>query len=272
VFSFKAVRLPFDSLLDRFTRIDPTTGYSSEISKPQELFAKFTDALLSGRLVVAACSTVVAKNALVPTLRYAVTRKIAQRKGPAMPLLAFSSHRRALVPRLSQCLAMCMGVNSIKLAFAGHTRKHFRPDGGLFDVAAASQDTDELSLVVCALKAYNCQQAGQIVSVCRDCCGGQGVLAGNRLGEYSNVLVTLQVAEGDLVLLQQKTSRSLLMSLMGGDAPSEPPLPELVITPGVAPDLSALATLIRLREVVTLNQLGGKLMELQGKGLKMMEA
>ena len=122
------------------------------------------------------------------------------------------------------------------------------------DVSAAAAATDELSLWICALKGHNCEQALEIVSVCRTCCGGQGVVAANRIGEYSNVLVTLSAAEGDLVLLQQKTSRSLLMKMLsaGGEAPdSDLEVPEGLVDddPDAPTSLEGIEIVLRVRQV-----------------------
>jgi len=273
--SFDSVELPKSALLDRFTRIDKDGNYETDIAKPQELFNKFTDALLSGRLVVATCVLVCCRHAVIQAVRYASTRKVHQRKGEPLRLWDFASHRRALYPRLAETYAVGLAINAQKKAFAAHALRHFNHDGSLKTTPAEySEDTDKLSNDICALNAHNAQRTLQIISVCRDCCGGQGVLALNRLGELNNVAVTLAAAEGDTVLLQQKTSRQLLTDMLKSGPPEEPeaaPLAKGLASEALPERLAAIEGLLRLREVRILQSLGEKVMAGRGEGLDTMK-
>lgn len=276
MFVFDNVELPKDALLDRFTRIDEEGNYSTDIPKPQELFNKFTDALLSGRLVVATCVLMLMKPALLIATRYGSTRTVRQRKGDPLPLWSFASHRRMLVPRIAESYACILTTNLMKKKFAEHAGRHFRSDGSLKTTPEEyTEDTEDLSLAICAMKAHNCLQTLKTIDIARACTGGQGVLAGNRLGEYNNVAVTLSCAEGDTVLLQQKTSRSLLGLLLAGKAPQ--PGDAAVLAKQFSLDslperLAAIEGFLHLRMAQLLQGLGQKVMAARAEGLETMAA
>jgi hypothetical protein len=180
------------------------------------------------------------------------------------------------MPVIAQSYALTLATNMTKRDFAKHAQRHFNSDGSLKTTPAEySQETDGLSLLICALKAHNCEHTLKGIHIVRGCMGGQGVIAGNRIGEWSNTVVTLGAAEGDTVLLQQKTSRQLLGDVLKDGPPEEPDATKAVgqfSSASLEERFEGIEGLLRLREVRVLMDLASRMMALRGEGLDTMLA
>jgi len=64
--------------------------------------------------------------------------------------------------------------------------------------------------LVCAVKSYCTRRAVEISGMCREKCGGQGLISSNKIADLNNVAASLVVVEGDSMLLAQKVSKEIL--------------------------------------------------------------
>ncbi len=65
----------------------------------------------------------------------------------------------------------------------------------------------------CALKPVASWHVEEVVSVCRERCGGQGYLSCNRFGTFLGLAHAAMTAEGDNSVLMQKVAKERLAVL-----------------------------------------------------------
>eukprot|EP00696_Hemimastix_kukwesjijk_P004521 gnl/Hemi2/1560_TR559_c0_g1_i1.p1 gnl/Hemi2/1560_TR559_c0_g1~~gnl/Hemi2/1560_TR559_c0_g1_i1.p1 ORF type:complete len:684 (-),score=277.56 gnl/Hemi2/1560_TR559_c0_g1_i1:126-2177(-) len=193
--AFDKVRVPSVNLLNRYCSIEGGK-YSSQIPRARDRFLKVSDQLISGRMCMATLSQHVCRPALLSAVQYSIARVQNLPDGTPSNVFQRLSQKRALLPCVASVYGMVFATNYVKQRYAAKTEA----------------DYPEVVQLVCALKGYNSCMAVNITSICREKCGGQGLISINRMSEFCDLAATLVVVEGDSVILAQKVAKDLLFA------------------------------------------------------------
>lgn len=197
---FDQVEVPETAMLGRFASFDEKGEYASPIANPNKRFFTMLGTLIGGRVSVASGGNAGAKVALAIAVRYATTRRpFGASDSMGLPLLAYPTHGRRLLPRLARTYVLSFALDALQERFAESTRK--------LDEAT---DTRELEAMVAGLKALATAHGVDTARACREACGGQGYLSVNRLPDLCADLEVFQTFEGDNTVLLQLLAKSLL--------------------------------------------------------------
>lgn len=189
---FEHHRVPRDHLLDRFGYVTREGKYETEIKSNAARFATMIGALIYGRVGLSLASTALSKLGLTIAIQYASERLQFGPPGkPEIPILDFLSHQRRLFIPLAKTYAY-----------------HFAGRRLLQQVQA--NDQKKLHILAAGMKAMATWHVNEVMAVARQCCGGQGYLSENRLGDMKADVEIYTTFEGDNVVLLQQVAASLL--------------------------------------------------------------
>lgn len=189
---FEHHRVPRDNLLDRYGSVTREGKYETEIKSNAARFATMIGALIYGRVGLTFSSVAVSKLALTIAIKYGAERLQFGPPGkPEIPILDFLSHQRRLFIPLAKTYAY-----------------HFAMRRLLQQVQA--NDQKKLHILAAGMKAMATWHVNETLATARQCCGGQGYLSENRLGEMKADLEIYTTFEGDNVVLLQQVAASLL--------------------------------------------------------------
>jgi len=209
---FDHVRIPREGLLDRYASVAPDGTYSSPIPSPTQRFGTMVSGLTTGRMLIAQAAVDACKMGVTIALRYAVQRP---QFGDA-PIAVYVTHQRRLIPALATAYAMHLAMGQCKALAA-------RP-GATPDVAK------QVHVLSSGLKAAATWHRVRILQDCRECCGGMGFLAANRIGPMINDMNVDVTFEGDNTVMMQQVAKPLVDDAIKGRAVRAPTPPRVNAT------------------------------------------
>jgi acyl-CoA oxidase len=193
--AFDRVRVPRENLLDRFAQVTPEGRYESPIQGESKRFFTMLGTLVGGRISVAFGSLSAAKSGLTIAVRYGARRRQFGPAGqPEVPILDYLSHQRRLIPRIATAYAFDFTLKHL-------VEKYLERD---------EDSAREVETMAAGLKALASWFAVETLQTCRECCGGQGYLAENRLGPLKADLDVFTTFEGDNTVLLQLVAKGAL--------------------------------------------------------------
>ena len=206
---FDHVRIPRSEMLNRFANVTDRGNYVSDILSSSTRFFTMIGTLVGGRISVAAGSNNVCKSALTIAIRYAARRRQfggsvsgfggAPLAAPSHPLetllLDYPAHQRRLLPPLATVFAVDFAL------------KH------LIQQLGSQASTRTFETKAAAIKAFATWNATRTIQTCRECCGGEGYIAANRLAALKADTDICTTFEGDNTVLMQLVAKNLLTEL-----------------------------------------------------------
>jgi len=192
---FDHVRVPRESLLNRYADVSPEGEYLSPIESPSKRFFTTIGALVAGRVSVALGALGAMKSGLAIAIRYGDRRRQFGASGaPETCLLDYRTHQRKLLPRLASAYALDFALKYLVDRFANRTE----------------EDRREIETLAAGLKAYATWANIESLQICREACGGQGYLSENRFDDLKADTDIFCTFEGDNTVLMQLVVKSLL--------------------------------------------------------------
>lgn len=242
---FDHLRVPHDALLDRYASVDPITGaYSSPLPTPAARFGVTVGGLTTGRVLIAQGAVDAAKIGLCIAVRYSADRP----QFGGRPVLTYLTHQRRLVPCVAATYALHLGMGALKVIAFG-------PEAGAAEAAAGGKeaslkpDPKLVHVLSSGLKAAATWQRVESLQHARECCGGMGVLAENRIGPTRTDTDVDVTFEGDNTVMMQQVARALLED--GGEA-AKAAVASLRSPGGSKPVLSSASSPVGLPQVLAL--------------------
>lgn len=200
---FERVRIPRANLLARHARVDDS-GYNSDIASPGRRFFVMLGNLVGGRVSIAAASVSTAKVGLTIAIRYAHQRRqFGAPDRPEMRLIDYRTHQRRLMPHLAATYALHFASAELRERYAEHA------------AGQSDDDSREIETLAAAVKSLASWNAARTLQEARECCGGQGYLAVNRIGVLRADTDVFATFEGDNIVLLQLVAKSLLSGYRG---------------------------------------------------------
>ncbi|MDT4949526.1 MAG: acyl-CoA oxidase [Pseudonocardiales bacterium] len=205
---FDGVRVPRDSLLNRYGDVADDGSYTTPIENPTKRFFTMLGTLVQGRISVAGGAGSATKVALTIAVRYGdVRRQFAGPDGTEIRVLDYLAHQRKLLPALAKSYALHFAQLDLVEGLHDTT-----PD--LDEPRAAEPEEHpvrrELEARAAGIKAVATWHATQTIQACREACGGAGYLAENRLPGLKADTDVFTTFEGDNTVLLQLVAKELL--------------------------------------------------------------
>lgn len=208
---FDHVRVPRDALLDRFAQVDENGNYSSPIANPAQRFGTMVSGLTTGRMLIGQAAVDACKVGVTIALRYAVGRP----QFGDTEIVSYITHQRRLIPALATAYAMHLSMGRCKAAALN---------------GDSSISAKQVHVLSSGLKAAATWHRTRILQDCRECCGGMGFLAANRIGPMMNDMNVDVTFEGDNTVMMQQMAKPLVDSALKvaqSVRPLEVPLPRV---------------------------------------------
>jgi acyl-CoA oxidase len=214
---FDHVRVPREALLNRYADVSPEGVYSSPIDNANKRFFTMLGTLVQGRVCVSGASVTAAKTALTIAVRYGLRRRqFGPPDGDEVPILDYRTHQRRLMPPLAQTYALHFAQAELLERF------HSVFSNGTAE--AADRERRELEALAAGMKATSSWHATHTIQTCRECCGGAGYMAVNRLAALKADTDIFTTFEGDNTVLMLLAARGILTDFsdqFGGMNPAE---------------------------------------------------
>lgn len=196
------LRCPRSALLNRFGDVNEDGQYVSPISSPLRRFTATIGQLVGGRIIVGQGAVHATKVGLAIAVKYANSRTQFGAPGrPESTLMEFRTHRLRLLPLVARTYALQFCMNKMKTMYQA------------LSTLTGSEREDlhkELHVLAAGLKPAATWHKNEALQTARECCGGQGFLAANRIGVLKNDSDIDVTWEGDNTVLLQQVAASLL--------------------------------------------------------------
>lgn len=198
-FGFNQVRIPRDNMLNRFSEVMEDGRYVNRCGTESRHFGMTVGELSGGRLAIAAVGLTTCKMGLTIAIRYAFERRQfgAPNSSSEVAIMSYPTHKRRLMPLLARTVAL---VPFYHYAVDVYGQKDIDPS-----TVALGHNLTSIIKVVSSWHMVN------LLDECRQCCGGAGFRAPNRISSLirdTHIFVTF---EGDNTVLTQQTAKYLLV-------------------------------------------------------------
>jgi acyl-CoA oxidase len=196
---FKNHQVPYDSLLDRFCRIDANGKFHTSIKKKEKRLGIMLSSLVRGRTCCVSSSQANLLNALTIAIRYSAVRRQFS-AGPTIEtrILDYPLTRTRLIPHLANLFGN-LASNEIIFTNYKFIREKMAENHEAVEVT-------EFHAILSVLKSLTTDWAFEGVHECRRVCGGLGYSHFSRLGQLMADHDINLTWEGDNHVLLQQTA------------------------------------------------------------------
>ena len=192
---FDHVTIPYENLLDRFASVTEDGKFDSPIASDNRRFFTMLGTLVGGRIGIPRSGLSASKSGLTIAIRYGDKRKQFGPEGASeVPILNYRTHQRRLIPLLANAYALHFSLRYLTDRFLKRTEK----------------DMQEIEALAAGIKSFATWNATSTLQECRECCGGKGYLAENRIDRLKNDTEIYTTFEGDNTVLMQLTAKGRL--------------------------------------------------------------
>jgi acyl-CoA oxidase len=210
---FDGVRVPRESLLNRYADVTADGIYTSPIDSPDRRFFTMLGTLVQGRVSIGGGALYASRVALAIAVRHASRRRQfgPSADAPEVSLMTYRTHQRRLVPLIARAYALNASqrelIVSLQDSFSEPGETASSAHG---DASATVPDRRLLEARAAGQKALATWFATEAIQTCREACGGAGYLAENRLAALRADTDVFTTFEGDNTVLMQLVAKSLL--------------------------------------------------------------
>jgi acyl-CoA oxidase len=200
---FDHVRVPREALLNRYGDVSADGVYSSPIENSNKRFFTMLGTLVQGRVCVSAASVSASKSALTIAIRHSLRRRQfgPTDDAPEVPIMQYRTQQRRLLPLLARTYALHFAQQELTRRFDAVVR-----------AGDTAPDTErrQLETLAAGLKAATSWHAIETIQTARECCGGAGYMAANRLTAMRDDVDIFTTFEGDNTVLTLLCARGIL--------------------------------------------------------------
>ena len=195
VIYFDNVVIPREDMLDRFASVNEEGKFESPIASDNRRFFTMLGTLVGGRIGIPRSGLSACKSGLTIAIRYGDERRqFGPEGGTEVPILNYRTHQRRLMPLLANTYALHFALQYLTDRFLKRTEG----------------DMQEIEALAAGLKSFATWNTTATLQECRECCGGKGYLAENRIEALKNDTDIYTTFEGDNTVLMQLVAKSRL--------------------------------------------------------------
>ncbi|CAM04723.1 acyl-coenzyme A oxidase [Saccharopolyspora erythraea NRRL 2338] len=225
---FDHVRIPRRNLLTGSAgRLTDAGEFRANVKNRRTQVLRALDRVTPGRICLSGALISAARASTYIAVRYAWQRLTAAPGRGEVPIISFRSQQSALFTSLARVYAMTFLLNHVK-------KEYLHRHGG---------DDTEVNQLVSIAKALSSWEMSEVLHVCRERCGAQGMFSINRIADYLPMAQGVVTAEGDNLPLLATVAGQMVAGRSGRVA-SAPQVPE----PGDIRDGQFHLDLLRYRE------------------------
>jgi len=226
--SFDHVRVPMHNWLSgKESAIDGDGVFSSSLS-PRRRFLAAIERVQTGKLCLSVAALAMLRGGLKLTIGYAQQRQTFGPGRASVSILEYRTYQRTLFEGVATSYACAFLLQHVAARYRDRT----------------PGDETDVNRLLAVGKIFASSRAAEILAMCRERIGAQGLFSANRIISYWIQVNGVVTAEGDNELLLVRTARELLAGL--GYEPPEAIVTSLGSVILESPD--SLVSLVRTRE------------------------
>ncbi|KAF2198728.1 acyl-CoA oxidase [Delitschia confertaspora ATCC 74209] len=218
---FNKVKVPHNSMLARFSRVDPQTGKYVRQGSPSLIYGTLTWVRST---IVMQAGGVLARGVTIATRYSAIRRQFQDRDAPETettenPVLNYTMVQVRLLPLLAATFALHFTGKAMMNLYAENQKimsqsaaDSSQRGTGPEETRSGSDLLADLHATSCGLKALASTTAAEGLEVCRRACGGHGYSSFSGIGTWYADYLPTTTWEGDNYMLTQQVARYLLKS------------------------------------------------------------
>lgn len=192
---FDHIRIPRRNLLTGVMgELTPDGRFRSTIANKRTRFLATIDRVHPGRICLANALVAAGRASVYIAVRYSFQRLTSAPGHGEQPIIVYRSHQIALFTALAQVYAMTFLLNHVKREFTART----------------TENAHDINRLISVTKAISSWQMSDIINVCRERCGAQGMFGVNRIADYVSMAQGVVTAEGDNLPLLATAASGLL--------------------------------------------------------------
>ncbi|MFR9729461.1 acyl-CoA dehydrogenase [Saccharopolyspora sp. MS10] len=209
---FENVRIPRRNLLTgNMGELTSEGEFRSIVKNKRRQVLRVLDRVTPGRICLSGALVSAGRASTYIAIRYSWQRLTAGPGNGEMPIIAFRSQQTALFTALARVYAMTFLLNHVKREYLG----------------CDETNRTEVNQLISIAKVVSSWEMSEVLHVCRERCGAQGMFSINRIADYIPMAQGVVTAEGDNLPLLATVASQLMTARHGKPVPRPPAPAEL---------------------------------------------